>query len=156
MTCITINEKPSFENIYGMISQCVSALEVRQGENMIIISKDIRESYPMPVQGGNIVAIVDCGNERLVDFVSSTKLPAITCGLSPKDTITLSSIEEDSAVVTLQRAVTCFDGTVAEPQEIPVRLSGITDNFSLMAASAVFILTGNIDQLMDGTLSGQS
>lgn len=95
------------------------------------------------------VALVDSCNEDMLKLASKTGFPAITCGLSPKDTITLSSIDEDSAVVDLQRSVTCFDGTVVEPQEIPVALYSSIDSFALMCVAAIFILSGNVARLSE-------
>lgn len=94
------------------------------------------------------VVIVDsCDQERLA-YVSSTRLPAVTCGLFAKDTITLSSMTGDSAVVNLQRSIPCFNGDVAEPQEIPVRLACPMDEYLLMAAASIYLLTGNSDRLI--------
>ncbi|MCL2068604.1 MAG: hypothetical protein FWH00_01775 [Oscillospiraceae bacterium] len=99
------------------------------------------------IQGDNTVVIADSQNDMQLEYVYGTKLPAITCGLFARDTITLSSIESDSAVINLQRSITCFDGSVAEPQEIPVRFSRPVDSYLLMASAAVLILTGNSDCL---------
>jgi len=93
------------------------------------------------------IAIVDSGNKDAMKLVSGTKMPAVTCGLSPCDTLTLSSLSEDSAVIGLQRCITCFDGTVLEPQEIPVSLCAQVGSFTLLCAAAIFILTGNIKKL---------
>lgn len=93
------------------------------------------------------VVIVDSCDSTQFGYVSSTKLPAITCGLFAKDTITLSSMTADSAVINLQRSIQCFSGEIAEPQEIPVRFISAPDSYLLMAVAAIFILTGNSDRL---------
>lgn len=123
------------------------SFDVIEAGATLVIYKDAQEIPPNFFEGQQAVAIVDSCNKDLYGFVNATKLPAITCGLSAKDTITLSSIGQDSAVIDLQRSVTCFDGTVVEPQEIPLQLSTAVDSFALMAAAAVFILTGNIERL---------
>lgn len=49
----------------------------------------------------------------------------ISCGLSSRDTLTLSSMGEQDAVVCVQRALIRPDGAEVEPQELPVgRMSG--------------------------------
>ena len=94
-----------------------------QMDSAVVIYKDA-DGVPDEIPAGmNAVAVVDSGNPQLMELVRETKLPAITCGLSPRDTLTLTSFGEDSAMLGLQRLVTCFDGTVAEPQEIPLKLS---------------------------------
>lgn len=98
------------------------------------------------------VVIVDSCASAQLGYVSSTKLPAITCGLFAKDTITLSSMTADSAVINLQRSIRCFSGEIAEPQEIPVRFMSAPDSYLLMAVAAIFILTGNSDRLTANSL----
>ncbi len=44
--------------------------------------------------------------------------PVISCGLSPRDSLTLSSLR--SPVLCVQRALPRLDGTVIEPQEFPL------------------------------------
>lgn len=44
----------------------------------------------------------------------------ISCGLSSRDSLTLSSMGEEETVVCLQRVLTRPDGTEVEPQELPM------------------------------------
>lgn len=119
---------------------------------VIFLCKDARCLPCDFAEGTSAVAVVDSSNAALVRAVSGIRLPAVTCGLSPKDTITLSSIGEDSAVINLQRGITCLDGSVAEPQEIPVSLCAMPDRFVLMSAAAVFLLSGNIARLPEAII----
>lgn len=130
---LVIADTKSFDLVYSDMS--------------IVIYKD---AMPMPVQletQKQSLAVVDSCNKELLQLVSGTNLPAITCGLSPKDTITLSSINDDSAVIDVQRSIICFDGSVVEPQEIPVTLNSPIDNFTLMAAATIFIVCGDTGRL---------
>ena len=114
--------------------------------------KNVITRYSRMAIPDSLLAVVDSSNEEVLLHVSRTKLPAVTCGLSPRDTLTLSSIGEQSAVVSLQRAIVCLDGAVCEPQEIPVLLRAPADCFVLMAVAAVFILSGNISRLSGALL----
>lgn len=116
-------------------------------ETAIIIVKDGESLTTGFETNRQAIAVVDSCNKDVMRLVGETKLPAITCGLSARDTITLSSISEDSAVINIQRSISCFDGTVIEPQEIPVTLCSSIDSFALMCAAAIFILSGNITKL---------
>jgi len=120
-----------------------AAFESVAAENTIILFRNTVKIPAKILSSTGCVAVVDSQDDALMQFVSGTRLPAITCGLSPRDTITLSSIDTDSAVINLQRSVTCFDGSAPEPQEFPVRLNTPIDNFSLMAVACVFILCGD-------------
>lgn len=141
-------ETPGAEDDDGVLCMCTGGeIERLRTDSAVIIYKDGNCAPGCIPAGLNAVAVVDSGNPSLMELVSATKLPAITCGLSPRDTLTLTSFGEDSAVLGLQRSVTCFDGAVAEPQEIPLKLGGPIDSYTLMASSSVFILSGNIARL---------
>lgn len=45
----------------------------------------------------------------------------VSCGLSRRDSLTFSSMDEGRAVVCVQRMLTRLDGGQVEPQELPVR-----------------------------------
>jgi hypothetical protein len=176
LTCVVVyadaQDKGFFDNLCKMISDHIPPVTVWKGEisaehesakllitdhesfSRIDLSPEIivfggKSRYDLFVtRQDKTVVIADSQNNEQLEYISSTKLPAITCGLFAKDTITLSSIESDSAVINLQRSITCFNGDIAEPQEIPVRFSKPTDNYLLMAAAAIFILTGNSDLML--------
>ncbi|WRS28831.1 hypothetical protein U6B65_06820 [Oscillospiraceae bacterium MB08-C2-2] len=120
-------------------------------EALLIIYKNIctikKEKIP-----SQALAVVDSTNRELVHFVSKTKLPAITCGMASMDTITLSSITEESAVINLQRTITCLDGQLVEPQEIPIKLHSAAGKYAIMAAAAALIASGCLDILTSGGL----
>lgn len=130
-----------------MIITDTDGFDTIQSDNTIIIFKDMVDINIEPVKGHRAVAVLDSCNEKLIPLVASTGLPAVTCGLSARDTITLSSIGSESAVIDLQRSINCFNGSIAEPQEIPVYLGASVDSFALMAAASIYILSGKVDRL---------
>ena len=90
----------------------------------------------------NAVAVIDSSNAQALEQVARRRLRALTCGLSGADTFTVSSLTPDSAVVSLQREITAFDGSAVEPFELPVALHGPVDPFTLLSCAAVFCLLG--------------
>jgi hypothetical protein len=113
-----------------------------RADQVVFVYRDYESVNPELPIDANAIAIVDSSKEDLLAYVATTGLPAITCGLSAKDTVTLSSMRTDSAVINLQRGVTCFDGSLAEPQEIPIKRPEDADSFAVMAASAICLLAG--------------
>jgi len=83
----------------------------------------------------------------LTDSASSEKGTGhlITCGRSAKDTFTFSSREENRASVALMRTVSTPFGT-AEPMEIPVTFPAGTDDFAILGASAIWMLSGDLPE----------
>ena len=116
----------------------------------LIVYNGLGKTGPVNDSFKNAVAIVNSANPQLLAAVSSTGLPVITCGLSPKDSVTLSSIDNDQIVVSVQRAILCTNGSIAEPQEIPFTLSAPIDHFAFMALTAILILLGQAHRLLEG------
>lgn len=61
-----------------------------------------------------LLAPGDCG--AALDHVRAEAV--VSCGLSPRDSLTLSSLAEP--VLCVQRALPRLDGTVIDPQEVPL------------------------------------
>lgn len=108
-----------------------AALVVRRGAGL-----------PSGIECENQIAIVDSADAAVREHLARRRLPAITCGLSGADTLTLSSLTADSAMIALQRQITAFDGTKTDPFELPVLYSQRIETFDLLAAAAVFCLMG--------------
>ena len=180
MICVVVfadeQDKEFFDRLVDMTSESIPLIQVWKGEifagdesaDMLIADhesfKSIRLEPRIIVFGGknhydisrlageNTIVIANSCDHGQLEYISATKLPAITCGLFAKDTITLSSIERDGAVINLQRSVVCFNGETVEPQEIPVRFERPVNSYLLMAYAAIFILTGNCERLIDSLL----
>ena len=119
-------------------------------DSVIVVYKQPQPTVFQFQGSGVAVAIVDSGDEALLEHVSGTRLPAITCGLRSRDTITLSSMAKKSTVIDLRRSVSCLDGSTVEPQEIPLRHKKTNDNFLLMTMAAILILCGKVEKLKEG------
>ncbi len=110
-------------------------------DNSIII---LTGAYACPVIKGSATIILNSGSTSgLLPPTAGTKLRLISCGLSSKDTLTLSSFTADSAVVSLQRSITSLSGAIVEPGDYPISIGATIDQFSILASVAVLILTDN-------------
>lgn len=78
-------------------------------------------------------------------YLAQKDLSAITCGLSGKDTITVSSHFENRMTIALQRELKTVEKTVVEPLELPFQLSEKVDWYHVMTLAALLLLTGAID-----------
>lgn len=92
----------------------------------------------------DITEPVSCGT---LVFPGDTDLPAeafradcvVTYGLAPRNTVTYSSIAEDSCVVAVQREFLSFDGKKVEAQEIRVE-GGLHPDLLLAVTAAALVL----------------
>lgn len=119
-------------------------------ENAIFVVRD-KNCLPAQAVCTNAVAVVDSANRAVMELVAARRLPALTCGLAGADTFTLSSFTRDSAVISLQRQITAFDGTPVEPFELPVTFTAPVEPFTLLACAAVFCMLGAKSPLANAT-----
>lgn len=87
-------------------------------------------------------AVVFCSEcDPAAAYAARGELLPLDIGLSHRDTLTLTSRKDSSAVIALQRPLITLHSTLLEPMEWPVALQG---NFSpelLLSAAAVALLT---------------
>lgn len=81
---------------------------------------------------------------RCLLSVGEARPGAVRCGLGEGDALTLSSIREDGALLTLRTELTTLSGRVLEPQEIPVTLScpAAPEPEALAAAAGAMLILG--------------
>lgn len=96
---------------------------------------------------GDFICVLWSGHQPALEFAQKHKIKTVTCGLSPYDTLTLSSITAELAVVTLQREICTLGGTTIEPADFPVALSQPWEAEAILAAAAILLLSDCGDQL---------
>lgn len=93
-----------------------SRLESIQAEQAILIFKSQQAiSCGQLSLSDGVISILETENEAAARMLLHTGTTALTCGLTARDTLTLSSISDTAPVVTIQRAITTFDGHTLEP-----------------------------------------
>ncbi len=84
---------------------------------------------------------VVCSDNRVgLQTLMKSGVRTVTCGMSYRDTVTLSGALTHPTVC-LQRRLPTVDGKIFEPEEFPVRLEG-EDTDCLLLAAAVKLLCG--------------
>lgn len=86
--------------------------------------------------------VLDARNMAAAAAIKGTGAIAITCGASPRDTFSMASLRDDSAVVSLQRDLNDLSGVTIEPHDVPLRLQGRAELYPLLASCAVLLLAG--------------
>ena len=155
--------RPSFQVAYiregGKVSGCAESpdflllecdrIHTGNGAHSIILCKP-RFAIPFDrcaVSEDGAVGVLQTENRNAAEMMSRWGIPAVSCGMSVTDTVTLSSIDADSAMVCLQRNIPTLDGGSIEPFEIPLRLSRPIDRYALMCAVSLLLISGNASKL---------
>ncbi len=109
--------------------QCISP------GNPIIIFCGRPQSKP----AGGKIAILEEDNLEAAALLSEMGIESIPCGMSDKNTLTISSSDLDQIQVCLQRSVTSLDGQSIDLAEYPFE-AGEESGFPFLAAAATYIL----------------
>ena len=92
------------------------------------------------------IGICESTNKSALTIFEKSKIPIISCGNNPKNTITFSSINDDSVLLSLQRNITSFDGEEIFPCELNIKLTKKYQPFSIMASTTALLLCGIIPE----------
>lgn len=93
------------------------------------------------------------GSDRLlmlIDYMLKDKIASengiviITCGISEKNAVSVSSINEDSALIAINEPISTVSGGEIYPCEISVALTHPIDAVNLIKIAAVLILSDKI------------
>lgn len=94
---------------------------------------------PMP-QG--LFPVFEARNRTVSRFLQNAGACAVSCGTSPRDTLSIASLNPQAALVSLQRCITTLDGSRIEPAEILVSLLQPKSPHQILAAVSVLLLSG--------------
>lgn len=98
-------------------------------------------SEPIRLPEG-IPAVFGSQNGKAAEQLKGSQVTPVVCGTSSKDTLSVASLAETSASVSLQRSVRTLCGEILEPKEISIELVQQLGPYPLLATCAVFLLCG--------------
>ena len=116
-------------------------LRLRTESGVCVLPPEARPFARWRVPPG-FVAVAPSDNPTALRTLERQGPQAVTCGMSASDTVTLSSLDENRPVVSLQRNLRTLSGEQAEPGEYPVRLAAPISPYGLMAAVSILLLAG--------------
>lgn len=123
------------------------SLRCVNSQNCLIILKNKANLGALRNIQGHVNVLVNSGNPRQVEAVARLGLPAITCGMSHKDTLTFSSIGAERSVISLQRPVDLGGGNIREPLELPIRHTAPFEQYPLLCLAAVCIFLDGSEEM---------
>ena len=127
----------------GVGAQAFSVLSYVSGLwDLLALMPQIRHPAPQPSLYAKTLLLPGNGDPQLAHRLRALQL--IGYGLSPRDSLTLSSLAP-GRLLCLQRSLLTPDGTLLEPQELPLpqELSALDDECALLAAG-LRLLSGRL------------
>ncbi len=122
---------------------CTASIEEVQSHGLLAVA--LRDAPKLPAKLQCELLLIS--SDAVISGPDSATI--ITFGQLGKDTITLSSVDRDEAVVDLQRQILTVSGVTIEPCEIVVKTREQLDNDFILAVASVLILTDNMQLLQN-------
>ena len=124
------------------IIECKNPKELQLSEAVIVVVGTIMYKNNITLKGKNIVGIVYSSDKAALQLFKDTNISVITCGMAEEDTISLSSIKDDSAIVSINRKIKSLKGKIIEPQEHKLNINAPLNDYSLLVATALVLSSG--------------
>lgn len=87
-----------------------------------------------------LVPVFSSSHAGAAIFLKGTGLPAITYGMSSKDTVSIAGLDDEGASISIQRSIRTLGGAIIEPGDIRVRLSRPLSAEQILLLSTVLLL----------------
>lgn len=116
-------------------------LKIKKG---IVVMLDDNERFLEQKLPFSMVGICEESNKIGIDILSKNNIKVISCGLGPKNSVTISSINYDTIFITIQRIITNIKGEDIEPAEYKIKINREYLPFSIMASVTIMLLYGII------------
>lgn len=92
---------------------------------------------------GQVISIVDETNTRALSMLRQCGRAVVSCGMGKKSTVSIASLSEDNAVVSIQRQMKALNGELIEPHDLKITLRRPLEEFPLMSLCVLLLLTGH-------------
>lgn len=135
---LVINNLSDPQNI--IIHQSVSIPYSRFQNPIIIFKNSIKNVKYHNTIPSKSTCILNSENSYAANILAKQKISAISCGMSSKNTFTISSINYPKISISLQRQIYSINHNLIEPQEFIINATQEYDPYSILAFSAVTIL----------------
>ncbi len=96
---------------------CTNSHKIALSDGVLWLGKNYNVKE-LDFVGEHNYILVNSENEKQIEYLAKIKDNVITLGLSAKDTISISSNDENSVVASLQRTIVISKTHVIEPMEI--------------------------------------
>lgn len=108
--------------------------------DVMVLGENLNMENPLPQAN---ICILDSGNKQAVHLAQVYHLTALTCSMSPYDTLTVDAIADyENILISLQRDIITPDGMVVEPQDFSLHLEQEMPLYPILASYGVLLSCG--------------
>lgn len=139
-----ISDKIITENksVFTIISEYkATTLNLNKG---IAVFLDDTERFVKQKFPKDFIGICEDTNTKALDILKNSNIPVITCGMSNKNTVTVTSINSNIYISSIQRSINNCFGEETEPAEYKIKLTKNYSPTSVMICTSILLLNGII------------
>lgn len=133
----------SSSNTAFIIFECDKMCEISIPDCIVIFKSKQTSSCHIKLCNSTI-SIVESSNKKAIHSIGGNQNPCISCGMSSNDTVTLSSISDTDAIISIQRSIKELSGKTIEPCDVTVKQKNFCDGFALLSTFCTLALSGHI------------
>ncbi len=111
-------------------------------DGIFIFKSSQVDALPAIGSHNNLTCIACADDAPSMKKLAFLQLPAIVCGTSQRDSLSISSVNGESLSISVQRILTALDGSDILPCELKADFVGEFDAYPMLASAAVLLLCG--------------
>ncbi|MGN0556305.1 MAG: hypothetical protein ACI4IV_00495 [Acutalibacteraceae bacterium] len=127
---------------FAVIEPSAAAVDLQGLTKGIVLLKENTGALQSMKLPDNISVLVASGNYRALSLIPATCKRVITCGMSARDTLSLSANVGGSASVSLQRKIRDLRGRWIHERELPLKNCGDIGSYEILTLTAIRLLFG--------------
>ena len=116
-------------------------LELYLDKGILLFKGSCTGNSPLSLPDG-FCCVLESDNHRAAALLQNSHFPVVTCGMGAKDTLSVASLDDGNAVLSLQRSVAALDGRILEPHDFRVSICTGTGPRQILAVSMTLLLSG--------------
>lgn len=131
------------DSLEFLLYDCEKIPKVNGNEGILLFKNSFHFKSEQQSQNfSGFIPVFESHNTHAAAALKGTGIVGVTCGTSAKDILSIASLSDVDATVSLQRSVKILTGEVLEPLDISIRLKMPVSPFSLLAICSVLLLSG--------------
>ncbi len=116
-----------------------AAGHIKAKNSILVLGSETKPALP-DITCENAVGVVLSDDKASACLLASRSVPVIACGSSSKDTITYSSLTDETIMVSLCRCLESFSGKTVEPLEFSMKAPESESVYPVLCTAAVLAL----------------
>lgn len=124
-----------------LICDCEHIPQLQAEKGILLFKNSFEAEEKLRIPPG-FLCVLEPQNIKAAALLQEAGTAAMTCGMSAKDTLSISSLDYGSAAMSLQRSVPTLTGEIVEPGDITVEVGAALSPRQILSICMVLLLSG--------------